>query len=471
MAKYTVKYGQSIYDIATEQYGSILGIEDIFRDNEGIDATTVLKAGDVININATSETIVDQSIVDFFKQKTITNTESIDNSTDTILSGFNYGVINTNNQFELRYINDVMWDRDSRLIMKNGLTENIVVDGDGGTFENTDTATWNITNLPWEPQTPENAGGTLFSSLISYEGQNYYCGGVNMGAPYLYASDNPLNLIVFDTYLDVVQGQEYIIDAEVYAQAGQFQDDNRGSTKILVAPEGYELNELLSYSTFTCPENPEILTFTKGEISTKFVAKSNQARVKFLQIIENDITVSTGGSWIIDNVTLRSSKAIDNDRIVFDQPYQVNKEGEYIKATFNPKSFPEFTNKYILFGDTETSSRVELTELNGEIDFNIYASNGDLVLNHPQKVNFGETCEFEISTSTNISTTISKNYHIKVNGVESTISATSNDFVFSIFGGRGLSGDGFDGYVELIEINSDKYEFNEGKDIYITKTN
>jgi hypothetical protein len=471
MAKYTVKYGQSIYDIATEQYGSVLGIEYIFRDNDNIDATTVLKAGDVININATSETIFDQSVVDFFKQKTITNTESIDNSTDTILSGFNYGVINTNNQFQIRYINDVMWNRDSRLIMKNGLTENIVVDGDGGTFENTDTATWNISNFPWAPESTENVCDSIFSSLITYEGQNYYCGGISMGAPYLYTSDNAFNLIVFDTYLDVIQGQEYVIDADIYAQAGQFQEGNRGNTSIFVVPEGYDLNELLSYSTFTCPEDPEILTFTKGEISTKFVAKSNQVRIKFLQIIDNDITVSTGGSWLIDNVTLRNSNAIDNDRIVFDQPYQVNREDEYIKVRFNPSTFPEFTDKYILFGDTETSSRIELTELNGEIDFNIYAANGDLVLNHPQKANFGEICEFEISTSTNISTTISKNYHIKVNGVESTISATSNDFSFSIFGGRSLSGDGFDGYVELIEINSDKYEFNEGKDIYITKTN
>ena len=40
MAIYKVKHGQSIYDIATQIYGSVLGIVHLLRDNESINLTT-----------------------------------------------------------------------------------------------------------------------------------------------------------------------------------------------------------------------------------------------------------------------------------------------------------------------------------------------------------------------------------------------------------------------------------------------
>ena len=110
MAKYEVKYGQSIYDIATEVYGSVLGVENIFRDNPDIDATTVLEVGRIIDVNPTSETIIDQSIVNYFRFKTITNSENSEiGLTETVLSGLNYGVISTQRQQAQRYINDIVW--------------------------------------------------------------------------------------------------------------------------------------------------------------------------------------------------------------------------------------------------------------------------------------------------------------------------------------------------------------------------
>jgi hypothetical protein len=106
MAIYKVKYGQSIYDIATQIYGSVLGVAYLLRDNKSIDLTTHLKQGFELTINATSDTIIDQSIVSFFKNRTITNTETL-KGVENLLTEVAYGTIVTSS-IEGDYVDRVM---------------------------------------------------------------------------------------------------------------------------------------------------------------------------------------------------------------------------------------------------------------------------------------------------------------------------------------------------------------------------
>lgn len=63
MGKYTVKQGQSIYDIALYIYGSTEGITDILMSNPEMSLDTNLKSGDVINY--TDDYIINQDIKAF----------------------------------------------------------------------------------------------------------------------------------------------------------------------------------------------------------------------------------------------------------------------------------------------------------------------------------------------------------------------------------------------------------------------
>tara|TARA_R110002167_G_scaffold107745_1_gene275392 strand:- start:178 stop:1092 length:915 start_codon:yes stop_codon:yes gene_type:complete len=117
MAIYKVKYGQSIYDIATQIYGSVLGVAYLLRDNKSIDLTTHLKQGFDLIVNATSDTIIDQNIVSFFKNKTITNTETL-KGVENLLTEIAYGTIVTSSP-EGDYVNGVMRATPNQLNMIN----------------------------------------------------------------------------------------------------------------------------------------------------------------------------------------------------------------------------------------------------------------------------------------------------------------------------------------------------------------
>lgn len=122
MAIYKVKHGQSIYDIATQIYGSVLGIVHLLRDNESINLTTYLETGREININPTSDTILDQNIVNFFAKKTITNSETLQN-TSKILSEVEFvGEILTQNTAGENYIDGIMWAVEGQLNMESRVT-------------------------------------------------------------------------------------------------------------------------------------------------------------------------------------------------------------------------------------------------------------------------------------------------------------------------------------------------------------
>jgi hypothetical protein len=113
MSKYIVKYGQSIYDIATEVYGGISGIASIISDNPHVDLETVLSAGDVLEVFPSSNTIFNQNIVKYFEGKIITNSEN-PSSADTLINfAPQYGELLTENIYGDEYVDTSIWDVDT----------------------------------------------------------------------------------------------------------------------------------------------------------------------------------------------------------------------------------------------------------------------------------------------------------------------------------------------------------------------
>lgn len=146
MATYIVKGGQSIYDIAVEQYGSVAGVENILVDNPSIDLGTNLVEDSTLEIFPNASTITEINISNYFKDKLITNAESLSEieSLDKIAS---YGELTTKNSDGETYINSAVWNKNSVNLSNTGLlldefnfdrillSAPIVMDSDGGYFE------------------------------------------------------------------------------------------------------------------------------------------------------------------------------------------------------------------------------------------------------------------------------------------------------------------------------------------------
>ena len=208
MINYIVKYGQSIYDIATEVYGNVSAVENIIRDNEEIYMDTVLEVGQVILIDANSSTIVDQSISNYFRNKDITNNEvSSNEETQQDLSGSNFGTIITNSPQEVSYINNVMWKELGQISMRNApnsQSSNIFVDADNGTFNNS-SINWNIDSLSHSSSNPNLIGsGIFYNSFLD----NDYVGSFSIGSPNISTQNNPHFSHRYNTPIDVVVGLE-----------------------------------------------------------------------------------------------------------------------------------------------------------------------------------------------------------------------------------------------------------------------
>ena len=160
------------------------------------------------------------------------------------------------------------------------IPSNLLLDGDGGTYEDQTPANWNITPFVYNAGTPNQIGDTIGFSTINYGGQVYTSGGFNTGAPSMLKANEPLLIARFDTEIQVVQGQEYILASTVFAQFSSFQPDQQGNSKVFIGLEGYVLSELKAYTTFTCPtENDPNENISRGNLSTSFIAKGDTVRV------------------------------------------------------------------------------------------------------------------------------------------------------------------------------------------------
>lgn len=120
MAKYIVQKGQSIYDIAVEIYGDIMGIGSILQDNPNINLDTFLEEGSSLEINQNSENIFSVNIANYFRNKSIVNSES-EAITKELNELTSYGELITQNLSGEEYINSVMWGNNSVNLSNTGL--------------------------------------------------------------------------------------------------------------------------------------------------------------------------------------------------------------------------------------------------------------------------------------------------------------------------------------------------------------
>lgn len=468
MINYIVKYGQSIYDIATEVYGNVSAVENIIRDNEEIYMDTVLEVGQVILIDANSSTIVDQSISNYFRNKDITNNEvSSNEETQQDLSGSNFGTIITNSPQEVSYINNVMWKELGQISMRNApnsQSSNIFVDGDNGTF-NDSSINWNITVLPYSPSNPEYIGSSFNSSTIG----NEYFGLFNTGASGISTQNNPHYMHRYDTAIDVISGNEYILEAEIYFNPFDFESGQRDNFSIYFGVDGYDDSELEIVSAKLPPESYGNL-YAKKIISTKFTAKSSTVNFFHKGFFEEDIGRGTGGIFLVDNITLKSSIDVNSenkDRIVFDSKYTIKDEGDFIEIKFNPKELL-IKSRHILIGDSSSQSSIELVK--DTFGYSVLFKYGDGVeFNHLiSNIPYNEDSVIRIDCSTYVGIQISKSFNFNINGNSQTV-FNDKEFCFDSIGGGVGNTYGYDGIVSELSVNGDVYNFNENKGIYINK--
>ena len=470
MAKYEVKYGQSIYDIATEVYGSVLGVENIFRDNSDIDATTVLEVGREIDVNPTSETIYDQSIVDYFKFKTITNSESQNSGiTDTVLGGFNYGVINTQRTAFQRYINDIMWRNLGELELFNGQNESVFTDGDNGTFNDATPSGWNTTEYPYDAANPNHAGGTVVAQTINIDGELFQSGGFNFGAPAMNVADMPFLTQDFSTAINASIGTQYEISAKVITAGFQCEASIRGNAQVVLMIEGYDLEDLDSYATQVISTN--LSDYEMGSAKTIFTATSETFRVRLGLLLKLDTNPNTGGAFYLDDLVVRpisDASSVSYDRVKFDQPYNFNKNGDYMDIYIKAKDFPVGISQYVLLGDYEGESKIVIKKDGSGLFIQAIGDNGATVYTSGYFQPLDEI-KFRIECVVMVGASVQKDYVFSLNTTPTTDLNISYNITLNAIGGDAEIGDGFEGFIQKFEANGDVYDFNEGKDIYIIK--
>jgi len=184
------------------------------------------------------------------------------------------------------------WDNGTTQIIS--VPGNLLIDGDGGTYENTDPSTWNISELVYSPSTPNQIGG----QIIEIDGKGVF----NTSAPNM-QSGQTLLIAKFDTAINVIQGETYTIDSDVFVNNATFAPPLRGNTECFFIVEGYDLADL-NITTIECPPDP-IAPTVEGKISTTFTATTDTVNIIFAQRVFNTIPFGTGGSWDLDNTTVK----------------------------------------------------------------------------------------------------------------------------------------------------------------------
>ena len=184
------------------------------------------------------------------------------------------------------------WDNGTTQIIS--VPDNLLLDGDGGTYEDTDVSTWNISELVYSPSTPNQVGG----QILEIDGKGVF----NTSAPFMQQGQTLL-IAKFDTEINVIQGETYTIDSDVIVNNATFAQPLRGNTECFFIVEGYDLADL-NITTIECPPDP-IAPTVEGKISTTFTATTDTVNIIFAQRVFNTLPFGTGGSWELDNTTVK----------------------------------------------------------------------------------------------------------------------------------------------------------------------
>mgnify|MGYP003646616632 CR=1 FL=1 len=192
MAIYKVKYGQSIYDIATEKYGSVEGVANILQDNPSIELDTYLELGREIIISESPTSITNQNIRRYFSNKTITNTDSA-NSTPNLLNGYIYGTISTRNVDGEAYIDSTI---------RQGILDHIKLSNrDGGTI--------NLDRVSFSSPFTIDSDGDELEMIVNYEDFQSYdrfvpIGSVNGSTMRLDISATDGRISLYDSFGEIL---------------------------------------------------------------------------------------------------------------------------------------------------------------------------------------------------------------------------------------------------------------------------
>ena len=186
------------------------------------------------------------------------------------------------------------WDNGTTQIIS--VPDNLLLDGDGGTYDNEDESTWNITPLVNNPSNLDYIGTTVTASSNE-------TGLFNTSAPTM-LQDQTLFIARYNTQINVIPGETYTIDSDILAANTNFETLQRGNAEAFFYVEGYNLSDL-TLTTFECPGGLPNPIPTAGKISTTFTATTNTVNIIFCQRLKNTIPFGTGGAWELDNTTVK----------------------------------------------------------------------------------------------------------------------------------------------------------------------
>ena len=119
MSIYKAKYGQTIFDIAVQEYGGMSGLSQILSDNPNVTLDTILAPDDEVIITPNSTNIESSEVHSFFRQRTISNSDV--NLSELDPSAY-VGTIVTRETNAISYINSNIWGSDSELRFTNNET-------------------------------------------------------------------------------------------------------------------------------------------------------------------------------------------------------------------------------------------------------------------------------------------------------------------------------------------------------------
>ena len=153
------------------------------------------------------------------------------------------------------------------------IPSNMLSDGDNGTYENQDPATWDIID--------GDSTVIIDSEVIFGKKTGELAFPLSVGT-----KDTVYNICKFNSPLNTVLGLEYIVESDVYFNQNNLPSSILDNTEVFINVEGYDLSEL-SIQKQLVPSGPfEDVAY---KLITRFTAKNTSTKILFAQTLINDI--------------------------------------------------------------------------------------------------------------------------------------------------------------------------------------
>ena len=253
----------------------------------------------------------------------------------------------------------------------SGSGNNVFADAIGGTFENTNTATWNLTTQGYTPSFPNQVGGGFTSAAFGYLSD--FSGYFGWSAPNMNQVNDIYSIFDNNTTIDVVEGEYYEIISYI-AMKGGFEPSHLDNGLFYWLPTGSSM-----YTKAEC-ENIKgfFITLDKlysgtepidsdwRQIKTYFKAKATETlSFTFVEeLTKSKINSSTGGNFSLDGISVKKVEygiktlfdaTIDSTRYV--KTSEEIKVYDYDKDDKDPTDFLASIKTYNI-DDTEIANNV-----------------------------------------------------------------------------------------------------------------